>query len=71
MCILKKYPKFSVRAICIKIIYVLRDMYKNCEKLYISAIICIEIIHVLRDMYKNCEKLYMCSFEGVEHDEKV
>ncbi len=46
-------------------------MYKNCEKLYISAIICIEIIHVIRDMYKNCEKLYIYSFGGVEHGEKV
>ena len=49
----------GIGTICIENIHILCDMYKNCEKIYISVIICIENIHILCDMYKNCEKIYI------------
>ena len=56
--------EIEISTICIEIMYIICDMYKNYEKLYISVIICIEIMYVVCDMYKNYEKLYIYNFEG-------
>ena len=47
------------KSIHIESIHIADDMYKNSQKLYISAIICIKTIHITDDMYKKHQKLYI------------